>query len=192
MLKSTLLLVAVQAVHGNSAEMSIAKPCRSGPLIRIGSRSPAGEPHSGLLQNLVARCAAHQRRHAKSHDPAFPANLHSQVLLRHADTMQGSLPEDMSWPAGGVPSLPAADADGALPQRQEGAEQEAVEDQALPAVLRWPHLLTLQLPVDAQQQRLRSTQRAGKAPSDARLCLQNSTAIQAGIERASHPNGLRQ
>ena len=37
-----------------------------------------------------------------------------------------------------------------------------MEDQALPAVLRRPDMLSLQLSADAQQKILHSTQRAGK------------------------------
>ena len=187
MLETTVLLVAVSAclaVLQTRALRGYAIVAHRLILSRLGGL------HCSLLQNLVACCTAHQRRHAKGHDLTCPADLHLQVLLRHAGTMQGSLSEGISCPAGGVPSLPAADADGALPQRQEGSEQEAVEDQALPAILCRPHLLTLQLPADAQQQRLRSTQRAGKASSDARLCLQNSTAPSRDRKRIIMPQWL--
>lgn len=146
------------------------------------------ELHCSLLQSLVARCPLCIRAARRGMMPVLPAALHKQALQRHAAAIQGY--QHVSCPAGRVPSLPAADADGALPQGQEGAGQEAVEDQALPAVLRRPNLLTLQLPAD-DEQRLWSTQRADKA-IQMHACACRQAQSRAGIgSAASNSTGLQ-
>ena len=142
-------------MHGSSADETAAGLCMFGSFSKQAHALLQGG--CSLLQTLVARCTAHQNMrmkirscYAEGHNLTCPLDLHQHTPMRHAAAMQGSLAKDVQCPAGRVSSLPAADADGALPQRQEGAGQEAVEDQAFPAVLRRPNLLTLQLPADVQ------------------------------------------
>ena len=59
-----------------------------------------------------------------------------------------------------------------------------MEDQALPAVLRWPHLLSLQLPRGRCCGTFAEHSESGQADANTRLCLLNSTAPSRDQERS--------